>query len=461
MRDKSGKNDKNVLFIACDDLNGWIGPLGRYPGVQTPHIDRLAESGSLFRHAYCTAPHCSPSRTSVFSGLRPSTTGVYHEERLTRTPGDVPTLLEHFRANGYSTFGAGKVFHGRYDYASASKTQSPRAHWLDTHNEMDLWDEFHVCQDEPLPAQRPLNAFFDPRNGDPIPEWYSHFDWGPAPAETGETLPDESIAARAVEFLRRPHQDPFFCAVGFYRPHLPWYVPKRYFDLYPLDAITLPAVRESDLEDVPEIARQWALNPPDHELIVSHDHWRQAVQGYLASITFCDDMVGRVLDALDQSGLADDTIVVLWGDNGFHLGEKLHWRKFTLWEEATRVPLLIRAPGSSLAGHSYDEPVSLLDLYPTLAELCELPAVTELEGESLVPWLAPTSAQRASRPISTWGRGNHSLRSEGWRYTRYVDGSEELYDHRNDPYEWSNLARDEDQAQTKARLAQHFEALRL
>jgi arylsulfatase A-like enzyme len=447
----------NVLFVVADDLNAWIAPLGRYPGVRTPNIDALCARGTLFTHAYCTAPHCNPSRTSVFSGLRPTTTGVYLGERLAAGAG-ATTLPEHFRAHGYFAFGAGKVFHGQYDYRTATKLYATTARWIDTHNRLELWDEFHACDEEPLPDGRPFSGFFDFRREE-VPDWYCHFDWGPLPDAQAEALPDVRVVERVAAFLRRPQRRPFFCALGLYRPHLPWYVPRRYFDLYPLDAVVVPEVEPDELAGVPDIAQQWARTPNDHQRIVARGQWRHAVRGYLASVSFCDAMIGRALEALDAAGRADDTIVALWGDNGFHLGEKLHWRKFTLWEEATRVPLVVAAPGASRPGHRDPTPVSLLDLFPTLVELCRLAPLERLEGESLAPWLAPTSRLRASLPISTWGAGNHSLRHADWRYTRYRDGAQELYDHRRDPRERENLAGRAESAAVIAELAPWLERL--
>lgn len=447
----------NVLLICGDDLNAWIGPLDRHPGTRTPHLDAFARDGVVFSHAYCTAPHCNPSRTSVFTGRRPTTTGVYHGEVLAGA--EWITLPEHFRAHGYTAFGAGKVFHGQYDYRTATKRYATTAAWLDTHNRPDLWDEFHPCADEPLPADRPFNGFFDFRRDD-VPDWYCHFDWGALADEQADRLPDLRVAEQTAEFFHRPHRNPFFAAVGFYRPHLPWYVPRRFFDLHPLASVRLPDVTPDELAEVPPIARSWALTPPDHERIVERGQWRHAVRGYLAAVSFCDEMIGQVLAALAASGHLDDTVVVVWSDNGFHLGEKLHWRKFTLWEEATRVPLLVRAPARSLAGHRCPTPVSLLDLFPTLLGLTDLPAVAGLEGESLTPCLAGRDAPRQSLPISTWGRGNHSVRSARWRYTRYRDCTQELYDHDGDPRERRNLADRSEHAGVIAELARHLEPLK-
>lgn len=449
----------NVLLVCADDLNGWIGALGRHPGVQTPHIDALAREGVHFTHAYCTAPHCNPSRMSVFTGLRPTTTGIYHGETLEDCAAGRPrTLPELMRDAGYQTFGTGKVFHGHYDYAAAARTNGTHARWLDSHNDPAVWDEFHPIEDEPLPPDRPLNGMDDPPGDERELHWYSHFDWGAWPSQPGARLPDERVCERAEDFLARDHPRPFLCAVGFYRPHLPWYVPRECYDRHPLDAVHLPPVREDDLEDVPEIARRWAGEPPDHARILRHRQWRHAVRGYLASMSFCDDLVGRLLRTLERCGRAADTAVVLFGDNGFHLGEKLHWRKFTLWEEATRVPLVVRWPGAPV-GRAVDPPVSLVDLLPTLVELCGLPAPAALDGESLAPSVLGRAGPPKGAALSTWGAGNHSVRTAEWRYTRYADGSEELYDHAVDPYEWTNLAGRPEHAPRIGALRPHLDAL--
>jgi arylsulfatase A-like enzyme len=218
-------------------------------------------------------------------------------------------------------------------------------------------------------------------------------------------------------------------------------VPKRFFDLYDVERITLPIVRDDDLDDVPAVANSWALSPQDHELVTSRGQWRHAVQGYLAAISYCDWIIGRIVDALDRSGLADETVIVLWGDNGFHLGEKLHWRKFVLWEEATRVPMIVVPQRGTPARPFHDDPVGLVDLFPTIAELCGVEGPPHPDGRSLVKSMSGASCP--NHPVlMSWGRGNHSVRIGDWRYTRYDDGGEELYHHGTDPNEWNNLAKD-------------------
>ncbi len=292
--------------------------------------------------------------------------------------------------------------------------------------------------EDPLPDDRPLNSLFDFSDFAAVPPMYHHFDWGPLPDDRIEQMPDAMVRREVVDFLGGDRRQPFFCAAGLYKPHLPWHVPARFFDLYDPETLSLPLVKDDDLDDVPPIARKWALSPPDHELVTSHSEWRPAVQGYLAAITYCDYVVGELMRALEANGLAENTIVILWGDNGFHLGEKLHWRKFVLWEEATRVPLIIVDPRSP--ARRINEPVSLIDIYPTLLDLCGVSLDIEIDGRSLHSLVLDGSPVRDQPAIMTWGPGNHSLRTPEWRLTRYSDGTEELYDHLTDPYEWTNLA---------------------
>lgn len=431
----------NVLMIVADDLNSWIGALGCQPEVRTPAIDALARRGTLFARAYCAAPYCNASRMSTFTGCLPSTTGIYQNEQFWESPSRSSTYLEAFREAGYYTFGAGKVFHGVYDYATAGKNGARQAEWIPIEDRPQLWDRFETSVSEPLPAVRPSNGLFDFSDFSAVPSPYHHFDWGALTPEAEAAMPDEQMCRSIVDFLRDPPQQPFFCAAGIYKPHLPWHVPQRFFDLYDRDRLTLPIVRDDDLDDVPQIAREWALSPPDHELVTTRGVWRDAVQAYLAAISYCDWIVGRLVEALDQSGTTQNTVIALWGDNGFHLGEKLHWRKFVLWEEATRVPLIIVPPHGRPSVPIFDSPVGLVDLFPTLAEYCAVPISGYRDGRSLLRGMVD-GISRNLPPVSTWGRGNHSVRKDAWRYTRYVDGSEELYNRASDPNEWHNLAGD-------------------
>jgi len=420
----------NILFIAIDDLNDWIGCLGGHPQVKTPNLDRLAGKSVLFTNAYCAAPACNPSRAALMTGIRPSTSGVYFNSQPWRKSpvlkGAV-TLPQYLREHGYRVMGSGKIYHGRYP--------DPQS-----------WDEYWPSQvknkpDDPMPENRPLNGI--PKTG--------HFDWGPVDARP-EDMGDWKVADWVINQLNSRHDKPFFIACGFYRPHLPWYVPKRYFDLHPLDSIILPNVKDDDLQDVPEAARKMA-RLKDHRNVLKYHQWRQAVQAYLASISFVDEMVGRVAVALEKSEFAENTILVLWSDHGWHLGEKLHWRKFALWEEATHNVLMMRTPGMKTAGQRCTWPVNLLDIYPTLLELADLPPHDVLEGVSLKPLLEHPSRNWDRPTLTTYGQSNHSVRTRCWRYTRYADGSEELYDHKTDEMEWTNLAQDPKYASVKKELA--------
>ena len=414
----------NVLFIAIDDLNDWVGCLGGHPDVKTPNIDRLAKRGVLFTHAYCSAPACNPSRASLLTGILPSTSGVYRNDQPWRPvmPNAV-TLPQHFMAHGYHVVGRGKIFHGRYpDPAS--------------------WHEYVPRGPDPMPPGRPLNGI--PRT--------AHFDWGPVDVPDDE-MDDAKVVKWAINYLNQKHDKPFFLGCGLFRPHLPWYVPRKYFDMYPPEKVTLPNVNENDLDDVPPIGRQMARPQGDHRKVVETNNWRKAVSAYLACISFTDTHVGRLLDALDRSRYARNTVVVLWGDHGWHLGEKLHWRKFALWEEATHAPLIVVAPGTAKSRATCGRTVSFIDVYPTLIELCDLSPRKALEGVSLVSLLRNPSAAWGRPALTTHGRNNHSVRSERWRYIRYRDATEELYDHQTDPLEWNNLADKRERAEVKRDLA--------
>lgn len=400
----------NVLFIAVDDLNDWIGCLGRHPDTITPNIDRLAQQSTLFTRAYCNAPACNPSRASLMTGLRPSSTGVYGNRHPFRwAKPNAITMGQHFKENGYRVLGRGKIYHGRYP-------------------DPPSWHEYIAKGSDPVPPNHPVNGI--PKAG--------HFDWSPIQV-SDEDMDDTQVAHWTANQLQQKHAQPFFLACGLFRPHLPWYAPQKYFDKFPPDQITLPDINENDLDDIPEMGRKMARQK-DHNNVTKTDNWQKAVAAYLACINFTDTNIGHVLNALQNGPNANNTIVVLWGDHGWHLGEKLHWRKFALWEEATRVPLMISLPNQT--GTTCQRTVSLIDLYPTLSDLCNIPIRPELEGTSLRPLLQNANTQWDRPVLTTHGKENHSIRSERYRYIQYRDGSEELYDHENDALEWTNLAND-------------------
>lgn len=453
----ASKRKPNVLFISLDDMNDWIGPLGGYSGkVHTPNLDRLARQGTTFTNAHSPSTVCNPSRTAIMTGLRPSTTGIYNNGQWWRPAlPDVVTMPEHFRANGYHAEGGGKIFH----------------HTLGN-NPPGLWDNYYPqVQDSPwhyvypLPGQHapkkgvhwpegfPLNGIENVKLGKKPPANYREFDWGPFD-KSDLDMGDGQMVRWAVDFLKKTHEKPFFLAAGTFRPHLPWYVPRKYFDLYPLDQIKLPAVKTDDLDDVPAAGREMAeARLADFELIKKTGKYKEAVRAYLASISFADALVGLLLDALEKSRYRDNTIIVVWSDHGWHLGEKGAWHKRTLWERATHVPFFIVAPGVTEPGSTCDHPVNLIDIYPTLIDLCGLKAKPELNGTSLAPLLKDPKAKWDRPSVITNERGNHAIRDKRWRYIRYNDGTEELYDHDSDPHEWTNLAMDPKYNSVKKRLA--------
>lgn len=405
----------NVLFIAIDDLNDWIGCLDGHPQVKTPNLDKLAARGTLFLNAHCQSPLCNSSRTSVMTGLRPTTTGVYSLQPAFRT---VPMLKEHitmpnaFESSGYVTSSCGKIYHGGSGNA-----------------------EFHVLgKRPPLPNQFPQKKFVD------TPQKHKLVDWGIWPPKDSDQV-DYHTAEWAVKQLSQKPTQPFFMTVGFFRPHVPLYASQKWFDLYPEDSLQLPPIGNNDRADTPRFSWfiHWRLPEPRLKFLEEQGQVKNKVRSYLASVSFVDAQVGRVLDALETSGAQDNTIVVCWSDHGYHLGEKEITGKNTLWEPSTRVPLIFAGPG--IAQGECERPAELLDIYPTLAELCDLKAApASLEGMSLVPQLRDASAARWRPAITSHGPGNDTVRTETHRYIRYADGSEELYDMLQDPHEFTNLA---------------------
>lgn len=397
----------NVLFIAVDDLNHWVTHLGRNPQAATPNIDRLAARGVTFTHAYCAAPACKPSRTSLMSGLRPWTTGCYYNgDDNTGLIPEGASLNAQFLKAGYHVAGAGKVYHGG-SYSSE---------WTEYMDKAFL---------DKLPRPAKNEGFLDPvktdLKDDDLGDWHT-VNW-------------------CIKQIEAPRDKPFFIACGLIKPHLPWAVPRKYYDMFPLDGIQLPPYLEDDLNDIPPAGVQMAIKEGDHEKILASGRWKAAIQSYLASCAYTDMNVGRLLDALDKSPARDNTIIVLWGDHGWSLGEKNHWRKFALWEEPTRAPLIWVAPGVTKPGGVCGRTVDFMTIYPTLCELAGLPIPKHVEGPSAVSLLRDPKSAWDHPAISTYGYMNHTVRTEDARYIRYADGGEELYNETKDPYEWTNLAK--------------------
>lgn len=430
----------DILLIAVDDLNDWVGPLGGHPQAKTPHIDRLARRGMTFTNAHVTAPICNPSRASLMSGMLTSSFGVYLNRQDWREAPELqgrPVLPLFLQRNGYRTLGGGKLFH--------AATVNPLQFYGLLPEEG--FDDYYPAPNRQLPDEiRPLGR---PVNKNP--GFISgFFDWAPVTAEDS-AMGDGQVVSWASRQLRAHRDKPLFLGVGIYRPHISWYVPQAYFDMHPIDRVELPATLPDDLDDVPGSDR-YASNQRVHQWILDSGNWERGVQAYLASISFADAMVGRLLDGLDASGRAENTVVVLFSDHGYHLGEKGQWRKYTLWEDSTHVPLIVVAPGITTPGARSSAPVSTLDLYPTLADLAGLEPPDHLQGHSLRPLLESPEADWPHHAITTYRFGNHSVRTRHYRYIRYENGDEELYDHRVDPHEWNNLASLPEHTDRKARL---------
>lgn len=437
----------NVLFIAVDDLNDWIGCLGGHPQAKTPNIDRLASRGVLFEQAYCSAPLCNPSRMATMTGLRASTIDIWNNEgRYGKTEGfswfrdkpelkDWVTIPQYFRQHGYTAETGGKIFH------------QPHGKFSDPVS----WNhQYSTKHGTPMPkGERLLHGMSDQMAQEYYQDWA---DWQPLDIPDSETA-DWKTAESAAAFLQRGHDKPFFLGCGIFRPHLRWYAPQKYFDMHPLEDIELPATLENDLDDIPPIARRQASGGAQaFGVIREHNEWKKAVQGYLASCSFADACVGVVLDALEASDHAKNTIVVLCGDHGFHLGEKDRISKLTLWEQGSKTPLIISTPDlAETGGKRCSQPVSLVDLYPTLVELSGLPERDGLDGRSIAPLLRDPETEWAYPALISL-RNDHAVRSRDWHYIRYSDGSEELYDAARDPHQWNNLADDPRFADTKTHL---------
>ncbi len=439
----------NVLFLSVDDMNDWVGCLRGYPGVKTPNIDALARRGVLFSDTHCAAPVCNPSRTALLTGRAPSATGIYNNEQYWRPAlPDVVTMPQYFRRNGYHVAGAGKVFHHVAGF-----------------NPPDQWDDFQLQQfDDPwyrraewYPWVKKIpNPKGHPFNG--IDNFQGEFDWGTIPFYKENDYGDMRAVEYGEKFLAKEQQKPFFLAVGLWHPHIPMFAPQSYYDLYPPDKIRMPEVPDNDLDDIPAVGQEFAaFRRSEHERILKEGKWRDAVRSYLAAISFADALVGRVIRALDNSAHANNTVVVFWSDNGWHLGEKRHWHKSTLWQRSTHVPMIWAGPGIKSTGHARTQPVSLLDMYPTLVDMCGLPAKSDLDGETLLPLLRDPKGKRKPA-VSTYLAGNHAVLTEQWRYIRYHDGGEELYDRKKDPNEWRNLAGDPKHGELKKELARWIPA---
>jgi len=431
----------NVLVVTFDDLNSWVEPMGEYPDVLTPQMNRLAASGVTFRRAFCQAPICAPSRISFMTGLRPSTTGQYALSSRLSGVGSHKSLHESFKDAGYTTASIGKIFHNPADFGS----------WLDLGNGKHSY--------APLPPKKLTNTA--------VSGSLRLVDWGVYPSNDTQ-LEDYGFVTwardRIKEFAASPGK-PFFMTVGMTQPHVPLFAPQSWFDLYPLTpqrSFARPFYNPDDLDDTPRFARylHWILPEPRTEKLIEYNEWDKHTRAYLACVSYADMNLGRLLDGLDDpngdgntsDSIRDNTIVVMFSDHGYHLGEKGLTAKTTLWDRATHVPVIISAPGMA-EGQVCAQPAELLDVYPTLLDLCGLTPYAPLEGISLRPQLQDPAHSPRRPAITTHGPNNHSIVDERYRYTRYADGSEELYDHAIDPNEETNRIDDPSFREVAVRLA--------
>jgi arylsulfatase A-like enzyme len=451
----------NILFIVIDDLNDWIGCMDGHPQALTPNIDRLAARGMLFTNAHCASPACQPSRAAVFTGMMPNKTGVWSNETgsLSDLQPNAVKLPDSFIAAGYHATGAGKLIHDSsdknhpalpdYNYFEQRWSPIPAEQARYTKETLPTKGSAHprnvVTDSLGREVVLPLNRMPSDRGLDKLSS--ESFDWGPWDVPDRD-FGDTRITDWAIGKFKEKSDKPLFLALGYYRPHIPLWAPKRFFERFKDDPGKLPPIKEDDLDDLSDVAKKWAREPVTagaHASVLKHDQWSEAIEAYLACTTYVDYEIGRLLDALDQSSYKDNTIVVLWSDHGWQLGEKEHWGKWTGWERSTRVPLIIAPPRNTVknfapAGSRCDQPVGLIDLFPTLTDLCGVRPPGNLDGQSLAPLLRDPNQKTGRKLVTVFDKGNFSVRTDRWRYIRYKAGPEELYDHMTDPNEWNNLA---------------------
>ena len=422
----------NVLFIMVDDMNDWVGAFGGNQQAITPNIDALAEKSVIFKNAYCSAPLCNPSRTSILTGYRPSTTGVYGNNEVFREIEgfeNTITIPQYFAKNGYNTAAAGKIFHNARGKGEEPKEGSDPGSFQ-TERVGKAGTEY---PDKKNRHQHNLELKKRGVKG----SFVRSFDWFGTDTKDEENN-DWKSAKYCADFINQKHDKPFFVACGIFKPHLPWYAPKKYFDLYNLEDIQLPKVLKNDLEDVGKMGNNMVKNILQ-DAVEDTNKWKEAVRAYLANISFADACIGYLLKSLEKSDYADNTIIVVMGDHGWHLGEKRHWSKNVLWERAAKTPLLIFDPRNKEKGVT-TKIVSLLDVYPTLVDMAGLPKKADLEGKSIAKLVSNPNLDWNKIALTSKDKKMHTLRNENYRYIVYTNGFEELYDHRNDQNEWNNIA---------------------
>jgi arylsulfatase A-like enzyme len=419
----------NILFIAVDDLNDWIGPMGGNKQVKTPHLDKFAKGALCFQKAYCPATVCGPSRSALLTGKQCSNTGVYgngNDLKIAPKTQNLETLPEYFGNRGYATLSRGKIFHKQATAKGMDEGQWAFQEWSDTSGEGGLLWEVKPTLDG-------------------IVAGGSDFVWGAIKAPLEKTS-DYQTCEWGVQQLQRDFGGkPFFMAIGISKPHLPFYAPQEFFDMYPLDQVKIAPVKRDDLDDILD-----SKGRPIHkmnerfELAEGNNMHKEANRAYMACISYVDACLGHLLENLEKSVYGKNTIVVIWGDHGWHLGEKLKYGKTGLWEESARVPLLIKVPGEQAPNGDCNGVVNLLDLYPTLVEVCGLPKNPENDGKSFAPLLSDPNLTWNDITLTTYQYKNHSMTDGRYRYIQNHQKSgeivEEFYDHQNDPLEHNNLA---------------------
>ena len=422
----------NVLMIAVDDLNDYISILQNHPGIRTPNFDRLAKRSVNFTRAYCAAPLCNPSRVAIITGMAPHQTGIYQlGDSMSKSAPALAaiSLEEQFKRHGYETYLTGKYYHAKTD-----------RWWPD--NRIDAaWTE----KKPPFSDHGPMLSKGNKVMGSGI------LSIGPAPGGM-DSMPDVAILKNTQGWLAQKHEKPFFIVHGISKPHLSFVVPQRFYDMYPLDTVVVPETPDDDWSDIPPSVLTKFLGETDLKGFAkvrnANDGWKEVMQAYLASISFCDWVLGKILDSLDASLYAKNTIVVLWSDHGYHIGEKQRLHKRALWTQTSRVPFLMSVPGMATRGQTCAAPVNLLDIYPTLNELCDLSQTVpqQLAGHSLSQLLAKPDRDWPYVSQTSHDIGNAAITDARYHYIRYADGSDELYDHQTDPREYHNLA---NQAESK------------
>ena len=442
----------NILFFAVDDMSDWIGPMG-YEQAITPNIDRLAKAGVTFINGHTAGIYCAPSRAAIFSGRYASTTGCYQSALYFVKHPELRPLQLVFQDGGYATYGAGKLFHhpagmidqrGWDEFYIRSKNQRETGWPLDTFQQEDA---------DLIPQPFPGHSKYKQSEGNPTgksAKWF--LEWGKVDDEKEELM--AMRADWAANLLKQKHDKPFFVGVGLYAPHFPNFCPAKYFDLYDRDKLVPPPYKKGDLDDLPPKVRKAKTGRGRiHEHLEEIDAVKDAIHGYLACISYADAMLGRLLDALAEGPNAKNTIVVLWSDHGYHHGEKMDWGKHTLWERTSNVPFIWAGPGVA-KNEKIEASASLIDMFPTLVELAGVEDGQARDGVSLASILKNPAAAKDRDVFLPGMRPNeYAIMNQDWRYIRYEDGTEELYDVKQDPNEWENLAGNPEMKDVKKRLA--------